>query len=437
MVNIIRIVSSTTVVALFVTLIIVSSSNETFNLTEMVYGQSSNTTTKNNTSNDSTPPVLLIHGYMADASVWNKWVELLKKDGISAYPITFKQSDDKCGSAAEHAKELSKIIGQIKDETGQNKVNIVGHSKGGLDARVYLANNTKDVANLVMIGTPNRDASVLTPSSATTPRYSLSEFGTLGLLYPGRVVLGVGSGEALNEVAVGLRDWPDFKERFARLREAVRLMPRSGRTSGSPSRATLPHRRLHHLRPTRGRRTHLRRRRRAGDGQVRRPRRRRLHLHQRQGHGPLHRQAAPGRRRRSLGGPAAGRRDRPDDRDQAVLRADPRRGAREHPLLGAALTPRRGQEPPRRPARDGVRRRQAAHRGGRRPLDRRDHPRGRGRGRASLRRGRLRPPGLPRPRRRPAGLPDVVRARRAAAAASALTNRAHGRVRRALSFDCS
>ena len=81
-----------------------------------------------------TPPVLLIHGYMADASVWNKWVELLKKDGISHYPITFKQSDDKCGSAAEHAKELSKIIGQIKDETGQNKVNIVGHSKGGLDA---------------------------------------------------------------------------------------------------------------------------------------------------------------------------------------------------------------------------------------------------------------------------------------------------------------
>ena len=92
---------------------------------------------------------------MEDAAVWNKWVDLLKKDGIPAYPITFKQSDDECGSAAEHAKELSNIIGQIKKETGQNKVNIVAHSKGGLDARVYLANNTKDVANLVMIGTPN------------------------------------------------------------------------------------------------------------------------------------------------------------------------------------------------------------------------------------------------------------------------------------------
>lgn len=169
MVNTIRIVSSTTVVALFVTLMIVSSSNEFFNLTEIVYGQSTNTTTKNDTSNDSTPPVLLIHGYMADASVWNKWVELLKKDGIPTYPITFKQSDDKCGSAAEHAKELSKIIGQIKDEIGQNKVNIVGHSKGGLDARVYLANDTKDVANLVMIGTPNAGSPLAQSSEVCTP----------------------------------------------------------------------------------------------------------------------------------------------------------------------------------------------------------------------------------------------------------------------------
>ncbi len=173
MVNTIRSVSSiittTIVVVALIAIIMVVSSNETFNLTEMVYGQSSNTTTKSNTSNDSTPPVLLIHGYMADASVWNKWVELLKKDGISAYPITFKQSDDKCGSAAEHAKELSKIIGQITDETGQNKVNIVGHSKGGLDARVYLANNTKDVANLVMIGTPNAGSPLAQSSEVCTP----------------------------------------------------------------------------------------------------------------------------------------------------------------------------------------------------------------------------------------------------------------------------
>ena len=123
-----------------------------------VYGQSanpSNTTSTKNTNGSEPLPVLLIHGYMADASVWKKWEDLLKKDNILVFPITFSQSDDKCGSAAEHAKELSTQIGDIKDKTGQNKVNIVAHSKGGLDARVYLANNTQDVANLIMIATPN------------------------------------------------------------------------------------------------------------------------------------------------------------------------------------------------------------------------------------------------------------------------------------------
>ena len=175
MVNINRIISSTTiVVALIAIIMVVTSSSgggQFFTFSDIVYGQSStNTTTKGNTSNNSTTlPVLLIHGYMEDAAVWNKWVDLLKKDGISAYPITFKQSDDKCGSSAEHAKELSKIIGQIKDETGKNKVNIVGHSKGGLDARVYLANNTKDVVNLVMIGTPNAGSPLAESSEVCTP----------------------------------------------------------------------------------------------------------------------------------------------------------------------------------------------------------------------------------------------------------------------------
>ena len=80
-----------------------SSSRESLKLIEMTYGQSNANNTNANTAVNSTTklPVLLIHGYMEDAIVWNKWVDLLKKDGISAvYPITFKQSDDECGSAA-------------------------------------------------------------------------------------------------------------------------------------------------------------------------------------------------------------------------------------------------------------------------------------------------------------------------------------------------
>ncbi|MEV7548934.1 glucose-6-phosphate dehydrogenase (coenzyme-F420) [Amycolatopsis sp. NPDC089917] len=71
----------------------------------------------------------------------------------------------------------------------------------------------------VVLGT-----SVLTATFRYNPAVVAQAFGTLGSLYPGRVLLGVGSGEALNEVAVARIEWPAFKERFARLREAIDLM---------------------------------------------------------------------------------------------------------------------------------------------------------------------------------------------------------------------
>lgn len=67
--------------------------------------------------------------------------------------------------------------------------------------------------------------SVLTPTFRYNPAVIAQAFATMGCLYPGRVFLGVGTGEALNEIATGYAgEWPVFKERFARLRESVRLM---------------------------------------------------------------------------------------------------------------------------------------------------------------------------------------------------------------------
>jgi triacylglycerol esterase/lipase EstA (alpha/beta hydrolase family) len=69
----------------------------------------------------------------------------LKKDGITFYPITFYKSDDKCGSAADHAKELNLQVQQILNNmpaSSPKQVNIIGHSKGGLDARLFLANSS-------------------------------------------------------------------------------------------------------------------------------------------------------------------------------------------------------------------------------------------------------------------------------------------------------
>ena len=73
--------------------------------------------------------------------------------------------------------------------------------------------------NRVQIGT-----SVLTPTFRYNPAVIAQAFATMALLYDGRMMLGVGTGENLNEVAVSGREWPEFKERFARLREAITLM---------------------------------------------------------------------------------------------------------------------------------------------------------------------------------------------------------------------
>ena len=65
--------------------------------------------------------------------------------------------------------------------------------------------------------------SVLTPSFRYNPAIVAQAFATLGCLAPGRVILGVGTGESMNEVPVGVT-WPEQSERFARLREAVELI---------------------------------------------------------------------------------------------------------------------------------------------------------------------------------------------------------------------
>jgi coenzyme F420-dependent glucose-6-phosphate dehydrogenase len=66
--------------------------------------------------------------------------------------------------------------------------------------------------------------SVLTPSFRYQPAVVAQAFATLGVLYPGRIILGVGTGESLNEIpAVGM-SWPAPAERTARLKEALALI---------------------------------------------------------------------------------------------------------------------------------------------------------------------------------------------------------------------
>ncbi len=89
-----------------------------------------------------------------------------------------------------------------------------GHAPAALPWLGALAATTERV----LIGT-----SVLTPTFRYHPAVVAQAFATLACLAPDRIVLGVGSGESLNEVPLGLA-WPDGKERFARLKESVQLI---------------------------------------------------------------------------------------------------------------------------------------------------------------------------------------------------------------------
>jgi len=71
----------------------------------------------------------------------------------------------------------------------------------------------------VVIGT-----SVVTPTFRYHPSIVAQAMATLGTLFPGRVLLGVGTGESLNDVPATGMVWPPFKERFNRLSEAIDLI---------------------------------------------------------------------------------------------------------------------------------------------------------------------------------------------------------------------
>ena len=66
--------------------------------------------------------------------------------------------------------------------------------------------------------------SVVTPTFRYHPAIVAQAMATLASLYPDRVLLGVGTGESMNEVPVLGIEWPDFKERFGRLKEAIEIM---------------------------------------------------------------------------------------------------------------------------------------------------------------------------------------------------------------------
>ena len=103
-------------------------------------------------------PILLVHGvFFRDLDKFNYWGRIpaeLEKNGAVLY---YGEQQSALG-IEESGAELAKKIEEIISRTGCEKVNIIAHSKGGLDSRYAISclGTDKYVASLTTINTPHR-----------------------------------------------------------------------------------------------------------------------------------------------------------------------------------------------------------------------------------------------------------------------------------------
>ena len=103
-------------------------------------------------------PILLVHGvFFRDFRYVNYWGRIpreLQRNGAALY---YGQQQS-AAAVEDSGRELAERIRQILAETGCEKVNIIAHSKGGLDSRAAIAHQgmAPYVASLTTINTPHR-----------------------------------------------------------------------------------------------------------------------------------------------------------------------------------------------------------------------------------------------------------------------------------------
>ena len=103
-------------------------------------------------------PILMVHGFFfRDYKYFDYWGRIpdeLRLNGAEIYYGNHQSALKVC----ESAQELSVRIKEILEQTGAEKVNIIAHSKGGLDCRYAVSKlgMAPYVASLTTVNTPHR-----------------------------------------------------------------------------------------------------------------------------------------------------------------------------------------------------------------------------------------------------------------------------------------
>ena len=101
-------------------------------------------------------PVLLVHGLVDNRSVFAVMRRSLRRRGFSS--VCSWNYSPLLPDVAQGARDLGEHIERICQETGHDRVHVVGHSLGGLIARYYVQRQGGDrrVESLVTLGSPHQ-----------------------------------------------------------------------------------------------------------------------------------------------------------------------------------------------------------------------------------------------------------------------------------------
>lgn len=108
-------------------------------------------------------PVLLVHGigFRDDVPLMKYWIRIpkkLRKNGTTV----FLAHQDAFNSHIENAIQIKERVFHILEKTGSDKVNIIAHSKGGLESRYMITNlgMADKVASLTTLASPHRGSAL-------------------------------------------------------------------------------------------------------------------------------------------------------------------------------------------------------------------------------------------------------------------------------------
>ena len=98
-------------------------------------------------------PVILVHGFICNARLWDEITPVLREQGHTVLAINLEPVFT---SIDNYAPLIEQAVQALRAHTGQNRVALVGHSMGGLAIRAWIRRyGTTHVARAITLGTPH------------------------------------------------------------------------------------------------------------------------------------------------------------------------------------------------------------------------------------------------------------------------------------------